>query len=106
MKKIFFIICLLIICFCSCEHKTKEDYIKEVDEKIDKAIAISRIERDNHTYIVFHNMYESFGIVHDPDCSCYLKQDTISNDQLIKSIIYNIINTPNYTRHSPKHLHH
>ena len=68
MKKILFIVCC-IICFCSCSsNRTHKDYKEEIDNRIEQITVTTKIERDGHTYIVFHNLHDSFGVVHDPDC--------------------------------------
>ena len=67
---IFFMFCIACTYDNTKQNNKSEEYKIEIDNKLDKVIKTTKIERNGHTYIIFHNMKDSFGVVHDPDC-CY-----------------------------------
>lgn len=82
---IFAIAMMILGLFVGCTTKQNPDGVKveRNGEYIDYSpgcdpLEVIHLEYNGHKYILF-NSYHRLGVIHDPDCPCHKKQDSMFN---------------------------
>lgn len=83
---VFVTVMLLVGLFSGCTPTKQQPDDVKVERKGEyinympgqEAICIIHVEYNKHKYILFHS-HNRLGVVHDPDCPCCKKQDSMFN---------------------------